>query len=313
MSHPTPHLVTILGPTASGKTNLGVRLALTLNGEILSADSRQIFRGMDIGTGKDLAEYQQVRHHLIDILAPGTPFSLFDFTRAFAVSFAEIVARGRQAILVGGTGLYLDAVLRGYSLTEVPPNPKLREELSRLDLPTLQERLRQRRPAPHNTTDLLDRERLVRAIEIAEGEDTAPAPDLPSPDHPCIPSSTVFGLRWPREELHRRIDFRLRSRLDQGLIEEVASLRNSGVSDRTLLEYGLEYRLVTQFLTGEIRNRNDLFQKLRSAIHAYAKRQETWFRGMERKGVTIHWLQGDLDPFAEAMALLGTRISPPTR
>jgi tRNA dimethylallyltransferase len=265
--NPGPHLnlLVILGPTASGKTRLGVQAAGEVGGEILSADSRQVYRGMDLGTGKDLAEYGEVPYHLIDIVDPGYEFSVFEFQRRFFDTFTEIRKRGRFPLLVGGTGLYLDAVLKGYRLVEVPENPELRSELAGLSQDALAALLRRLRSAMHNTTDLTDRERLVRAIEIAEGEAAAGA------DLPPLPSlrPLVFGIRWERQTLRRRITARLKERLDEGLTEEVARLHGEGVPWETLEFYGLEYRFVAQHLQGKL-NRNDMFQKLNSAIHDFA-------------------------------------------
>ena len=291
------NLLVVLGPTASGKTHLAVQAARHLNGEIISADSRQVYRGLDIGSGKDLDEYGKTPYHLIDVVAPGYEFSLFDFAKAFSSAFDEIRGRNRLPILAGGTGLYLDAILREYELVSVAENRDLRRELEPLSMATLQVRLQALRPEQHNTSDLEDRSRLIRAIEIAEGEKQAEAQPL------CLPQLTpqVFGLRWPRELLRKRITRRLRERLDHGLIEEVANLHAAGISWETLDYYGLEYRFVAQYLQGQV-NRNDLFQKLNSAIHRFAKRQETWFRRMERQGVVIHWLDGENDPVAELLA-----------
>ncbi len=290
------NLLVVLGPTASGKTHLAVAAARSLNGTILSADSRQVYRGLDIGSGKDLAEYGDIPYRLIDLVDPGYEFSLFDFVREFNTAFAEISASGRLPILAGGTGLYLDAVLRGYALSEVPENPALRLELAPLSLEVLQQRLNQLRAEQHNTTDLNDRQRLIRAIEIAEGEQQTDCNILESPEL----KPQVFGLRWPRDILRQRISQRLRERLDHGMIEEVEALHAGGVAWATLEFYGLEYRFVAQHLQGQL-NRNDLFQKLNSAIHQFAKRQETWFRRMERQGVKIHWLEPQGDPVAELL------------
>jgi tRNA dimethylallyltransferase len=292
-------LLVILGPTASGKTRLGVGAARALNGEIISADSRQVFRGMDIGTGKDLAEYGDVPYHLIDIAEPGTEFSVFDFQEHFLEAFAAIRAHRHLPVLVGGTGLYLDCVLRNYRLVRVAENPDLRAELARLDMAQLEQRLRRLKPQLHNRTDLTDRPRLVRAIEIAEGERAAPraTPALPEL-HPA-----VFGVRWERAVLRRRITARLKQRLEEGLIDEVRRLHEAGVGYDYLEHYGLEYRLVAQHLQGRL-NRNNMFQKLNSAIHQFAKRQETWFRRMERQGIAIHWLDGTGDALAELLRAL---------
>ncbi len=291
------NLLVVLGPTASGKTHLAVQAARQLGGEIISADSRQVYRGLDIGSGKDLDEYGEIPYHLIDVVDPGYEFSLFDFARSFCDAFGEIRSRGRLPILAGGTGLYLDAVLRGYDLVAVSRNLVLRAQLDALPLEGLQERLRGLRPEQHNTTDLVDRSRLIRAIEIAEGEQQPGTRPLPMPEL----TPAVFGLCWPRERLRQRITVRLRQRLEHGLVEEVAGLHAAGVSWQTLDYYGLEYRFVAEHLQGKL-NRNDLFQKLNSAIHQFAKRQETWFRRMERQGIVIHWLDATGDPSTELLA-----------
>lgn len=286
-----PNLIVILGPTASGKTRLAAAAAATLGGEIISADSRQVFRSMDIGTGKDLEEYGDIPHHLIDILAPGEEFSVFAFLRLFTAAFDDISSRGRLPFLVGGTGLYLDAVLRGYRMVHVPEDPALRSELEPLPLDELQSRLLRLNPLLHNTTDLLDRGRLVRAIEIAAGElegggETVQLPEL---------RPLVFGMKLEREELRRRITERLKARLQGGMVEEVRRLLESGVTPERLDYYGLEYRYVSRYLGGEL-SRNDMFQKLNAAIHDFAKRQENWFRRMGKRGVDILWLDAAGDP-----------------
>jgi tRNA dimethylallyltransferase len=285
------NLLVILGPTASSKTKVGVEVARALNGEIISADSRQVYRGMDIGTGKDLEEYGSVPYHLIDIIDPGYEFNVFEFQGRFVEAFTGIHGRLRLPILVGGTGMYLDAVLRGYRLLEVPENPRLRQELAALSLESLAARLKGANPKLHNTTDLLDRERLARAIEIAEFSGEREYPSSPLPQMKPI----VFGIKPERDILRQRITKRLRERLNRGMIEEVRGLLKKGVSFEALEFYGLEYRFVAKFLKGEL-NRNDMFQKLNSAIHQFAKRQETWFRRMERQGILIHWVDGEKDP-----------------
>lgn len=290
--------IVLLGPTASGKTRLGVALARELNGEIISADSRQVYRGMDIGTGKDLAEYGDVPYHLIDILEPGEDFNVFLFQKLCFAAMDEIRGRNRLPVIVGGTGLYLDAVLRKYRMVEVPDNPELRRELADLSPEELAARLLAVNPRLHNTTDLLDRDRLLRAIEIAEYEQSHEPEPLPEI------RPIVFGVRWERSVLRQRITTRLKERLAAGLIEEVAELHRQGVPYETLEFYGLEYRFVARHLKGEL-NRNDLFQKLNSAIHDFAKRQDTWFRRMERQGTEIHWLDGAGEPLQEALAIVG--------
>ena len=291
-------LLVILGPTASGKTRLGVELARRLSGEIISADSRQVYRGMDIGTGKDLAEYGEVPSHLIDIVEPGYEFNVFEFQRRFLETFADIRGRWHVPILVGGTGMYLEAVLKGYRLVEVPVNSSLRAEIATQPMEVLAERLKQATGRLHNTTDLLERDRLVRAIEIAEYENRL----IPEP-MPEI-RSLIFGVRWDRAVLRQRITARLKDRLNQGMVEEVEHLHDLGIPWATLEFYGLEYRFIAKYLKGEL-DRNDMTQKLGSAIHDFAKRQETWFRRMEKNGTVIHWVDGAGDPLAEALEILG--------
>ncbi|PLY10060.1 MAG: tRNA (adenosine(37)-N6)-dimethylallyltransferase MiaA [Desulfuromonas sp.] len=288
------NLIVILGPTASGKTGLGVAAARLLGGEVVSADSRQVFRGMDLGTGKDLDEYGETPCHLIDIADAGDDYSVFAFQRDCYAAFEDVWRRQRMPLLVGGTGLYLEAVLQGYRMVEVPENRALRDELAGFDDEALRARLLQVRPGQHNRTDLEDRERLVRAIEVAEGSVAAEAELPPLPEVRPL----VYGLRWPRELLRQRITARLRERLEQGMVDEVARLHAEGVAWPDLEFYGLEYRFVAQHLQGQL-NRNDMFQKLCSAIHQFAKRQETWFRRMERRGVSICWLDGERDPLAQ--------------
>jgi len=295
----TFNLLTILGPTASGKTRLAVALASELNGEIISADSRQVFRGMDIGSGKDLHEYGDVPYHLIDILEPGTEFSVFAFQRLFREAFEEIAGRGRLPVLCGGTGLYLDAVLRGYRMLEVPEDPLLRVVLDKLDADELAAMLQELRPGQHNTSDLLERSRTVRAIEIARYEREHTGQE----EQPAEIRPLTIGIRWERGELRQRITERLRLRLESGMIEEVQRLHEGGVAWDRLDYYGLEYRYIGAYLQGKM-NRNDMFQRLNSAIHDFAKRQENWFRKMEKNGVVINWVDGAGDPLAEARALI---------
>ena len=294
MNRTTIKMLVILGATAGGKTGLAVQTARRFKGEIISADSRQVYRRMDLGTGKDLAEYGEVSSHLIDIVEPGSEYNLFQFQRDCFAAIETISSRKRLPILCGGTGLYLDAVLRGYRLIEVVENPALRAELALVGDDQLRQRLLLLKPELHNRTDLEDRERLIRAIEIAHGERAAAAALQPLPKL----RPQVFGLRWPREILRQRIATRLQQRLAAGMIEEVATLHDSGVSWEQLEFYGLEYRLIAQHLQGRF-NRNDMVQKLNTAIAQFAKRQETFFRRMEKQGVEIYWLDGEKDPFVE--------------
>ncbi|GAW65861.1 tRNA delta(2)-isopentenylpyrophosphate transferase [Geoanaerobacter pelophilus] len=292
----TPNLLVILGATASGKTRLGVQLAGVLNGEIISADSRQVYCGMDLGTGKDLHEYQGIPYHLIDVAQAGEEFNLFRFQRLFLKAFTDVKSRGAFPILVGGSGMYLDCVLRGYHLPEVPQDPALREKLAPLTMEELAARLIRSTPLLHNSTDLTERARLIRAIEIAEHQGGG------SDDWPVLTPLTV-GIRWERGELRKRITQRLKERLEQGMVEEVARLHALGVTWEQLEFYGLEYRYLARYLKGEL-SRNDMFQKLNSAIHDFAKKQENWFRKMQTKGTVINWVEGGGDPLAEALELI---------
>lgn len=296
------NLIVILGPTASGKTRLAVSAAERLGGEIISADSRQVFRRMDIGTGKDLEEYGAVPYHLIDICEPGDEFSVFAFMQHFTDAYETVLAHGRLPFLVGGTGLYLDAVLRGYSMMSVPENPDLRSELASLSIAALQNRLFALNPALHNTTDLLDRERLIRAIEIAIANAVGAGEPVRLPELRPI----VFGMRMERDMLRRRISERLKVRLQGGMIEEVQRLLDSGVSRERLDYYGLEYRYLSRYLCGDL-NRNDMFQKLNAAIHDFAKKQENWFRRMERHGIEIIWLDAAEDPLSRLLEEVASR------
>ncbi len=299
MSSTSINLIVILGATAGGKTGLAVKAAKKLNAEIISADSRQVYRGMDLGTGKDLLEYGEVPYHLIDIAEPGSEYNVFQFQRDCFVALEKLWQRQKLPILCGGTGMYLDAVLRGYRLIEVPDNPQLRAELANCTDDQLRERLNFLKPELHNRTDLDDRSRLVRAIEIASGEQAAAVELQPLPELRPL----VFGLQWPRDILRQRIALRLQQRLEAGMIEEVQQLHSSGVPWEKLEFYGLEYRLIAQHLQGQL-SRNDMVQKLRSAIGQFAKRQETFFRRMEKQGVEIHWLDGQGDPFGQFCAQL---------
>nr|WP_311451744.1 tRNA (adenosine(37)-N6)-dimethylallyltransferase MiaA [uncultured Porphyromonas sp.] len=286
-------MITLLGPTASGKTSLAVHLAYELGGEILSADSRQLYKGMDIGTGKDLDEYilhgRRIPYHLIDLVPAGERYSLFAWQRAFHRAYEDLVGRGiRYPILCGGTGLYAEAVLRGYHLPDVPPNPSLREELRGETLDELRVRLSSYGPL-HNTTDLDSAQRAIRSIEIAEYIREQKAAGIDHTEYPPI-DSLILCLDLPREERRSRITLRLRERLEhQDMIGEVKGLLASGIPAEDLIYYGLEYKFVTRYLLGEL-SYDEMFVSLETAIHQFAKRQMTWFRGMERRGFTLHYI-----------------------
>lgn len=287
------NLVVILGPTASGKTKLAVKLAKDRGAEIISADSRQVYRGLDLGTGKDLAEYSVdgicIPYHLIDIVAPTVEFSVFEYQRLFFQCFSPIASRGIIPIMSGGTGLYIESVLKGYRMLRVPENDTLREELAGESMDALAGRLFALNRSLHNTTDLLDRERLVRAVEIAlyarehAGEDESPVPVI-------VPF--VVGVHWERSVLRRRITERLKARLALGMIDEVAGLHKAGIGWEKMDFFGLEYRYIGRYLQG-ILSYEEMFRQLNTRIHQFAKRQATWFRRMERQGIVIHWIEGD--------------------
>ncbi len=285
------NLIAVLGPTASGKTALAVRLARRIAGEIISADSRQVYRGMDLGTGKDLSEYgcngDAVPFHLIDICDPTEEFSVFAFQQRFIDCFRDIAARGKIPFLVGGTGLYLDSVLRGYRMAPVPLNASLRERLTGYDMESLRRYFLSIQRDAHNSTDLLERERLIRAIEIAEFSRDHPTAALQSIQIEPL----VIGICLEREELRRKITLRLQTRLQAGMIDEVKRLHDRGVNWERLESFGLEYRYISRYLQHKI-SHEEMFQILNTRIRQFAKRQETWFRGMGKKGVPIHWMDG---------------------
>lgn len=294
---PRTRLITILGPTACGKTALAVALANELGSEIISADSRQVYRGMDIGTGKDLEDYvvdgKRVPYHLIDIVEPGSKYNLYRYQRDFMAAYDDIVSRGAQPILCGGTGLYIEAVLKGYALSTVPQNPALRKQLEGESLETLTQKLvelkKKNNSNMHNTTDVDSCQRAIRAIEIETYnlEHTAER-------RPAQPVDTiVFGLDIDREERRRKISERLRQRLDNGMVDEIKRLLDSGVAATDLIYYGLEYKYVTEYVVGKL-SFDEMYRQLEIAIHQFAKRQMTWFRGMERRGTDIHWLDAAL-------------------
>ena len=299
-------MITILGPTASGKTPLAAALAAALppvNGEcgaeIISADSRQVYRRMDIGTGKDLVDYRtvvngqcsmvNVPYHLIDIAEPGTKYNLFQYQQDFFDAYNNIIGRGKTPILCGGTGLYIEAVLKGYQLSPVPQNPALRQRLEGKTLDELTQMLTelkaQNGSVMHNKTDVDSCQRAIRAIEIEEYNLHTPMPKraLPPID------SLIIGVSIDREARREKITRRLKVRLEEGMIDEVQGLLHEGIPADDLIYYGLEYKFVTEYLVGRL-TYDEMFQRLEIAIHQFAKRQMTWFRGMERRGFTIHWI-----------------------
>lgn len=296
-------MVTILGPTASGKTTLATRLAHTIGGEIISADSRQVYRNMDIGTGKDLADYvvdgKKTPYHLIDIAEAGTKYNLYQYQHDFHVAYQDIVSRDERPILCGGTGLYLEAVLKGYALSPVPQNAELRARLEGKSLAELTQMLSdlkaQTGSVMHNTTDVDSCQRAIRAIEIETYniEHTTALRTMPDID------SLIIGVNIEREERRRKITARLKQRLDEGMVEEVRALLDSGIAADDLIYYGLEYKFITEYIIGKL-TYEEMFRQLEIAIHQFAKRQMTWFRGMERRGTTIHWVDASL-PMSEKL------------
>lgn len=285
--YPIPPLITILGPTASGKTKLAVNLAEHLHGEIISADSRQVYQNMDLGTGKDIHEYGTVKHHLIDIIKPQDEYNLFNFVSDFCRVFSTITKDHKLPFLVGGTGMYLDSVLSRYDLTVAKIDENKRQALETKTEDELTKILNQLKPSQHNTTDSLQKERLVRAIEIAYA-DNKHSNKVIWPDFREI----ILGIKVPREELKKKIANRLKSRFQLGMIAEVENLIRLGVSAERIDSFGLEYRYILKHINGEL-NYNDMFQKLNSAIFTFSKQQEKWFRNMERKGKSIIWLNSD--------------------
>ena len=286
-------MITILGPTASGKTELAAHLAARLNAEIISADSRQVYRGMDIGTGKDLADYtvegHTIPYHLIDICEPGTKYNLFRYQQDFLDCYEDIRSRGVLPILCGGTGLYIEAVLKGYSLSPVPQNPRLRTELDGKNLDELTNILvdlkRRNHSVMHNKTDVDSCQRAIRAIEIETYNLTKP-----TEERLCPPiDSLIIGVDIEREARREKITHRLKTRLEGGMVDEIDGLLKRGIPAEDLIYYGLEYKFVTEYLIGKL-SYDEMFQQLEIAIHQFAKRQMTWFRGMERRGFTIHWV-----------------------
>ena len=285
-------LITILGPTASGKTPLAAALADRLGTEIISGDSRQVYRRMDLGTGKDLVDYtvegRQVPYHLIDIVEPGYKYNVFEYQRDFLKAYQEITAKNKLPILCGGTGMYIESVLKGYRLLPVPENPELRASLEGKSLEELTGILEGYKKL-HNSTDVDTAKRAIRAIEIEEYYKQQPA------EYREFPSlkSLIIGVDIDRELRREKITRRLKQRLDGGMVEEVRGLLAEGIDPENLIYYGLEYKFLTQYAIGEL-TFDEMFHQLETAIHQFAKRQMTWFRGMERRGFTIHWLDATL-------------------
>lgn len=290
-------MITILGPTACGKTTLAAHLAARIGGEIISADSRQVYRRMDIGTGKDLDDYvvdgKQIPYHLIDIMEPGTKYNLFQYQQDFHDAYNDIRSRGAEPILCGGTGLYIEAALKGYALSPVPQNAELRASLegkSLEELTSMLVLLKQKNGSTmHNTTDVDTAQRAIRAIEIETYNAEHPMPERQLPGV----ESLVIGVNIDREARRERITHRLRQRLENGMVEEIRTIIDSGVAPEDLIYYGLEYKYVTEYVIGQ-NSYEEMFRALEIAIHQFAKRQMTWFRGMERRGTVIHWIDASL-------------------
>ncbi len=276
-------MLTILGPTAGGKTSLAARMAFILDGEIISADSRQVYRGMDLGTGKDLDDYivegRQVPYHLIDIVEAGYKYNVYEYQKDFLKVYSELQNKEKYPVFCGGSGMYLDAVLKGYKLINVPANDKLRNELEKESSEELTEILKSFKKL-HNTSDIDSRKRLIRAIEIETYYDESKDVD----DYFPKINSLIVGVKFDRNSRRKKISERLKQRLDDGMIDEVRRILDSGVSPEILIYYGLEYKYLTQFILGEI-TFDEMFKQLETAIHQFAKRQMTWFRGMEEKGL----------------------------
>jgi tRNA dimethylallyltransferase len=294
-------LITILGPTASGKTKFAAALAYKIDSEVISADSRQVYRDMNIGTGKDLADYivdgRQVPYHLIDICSAGEKYNLFRFQHDFHEAFSSVGNKGKIPILCGGTGLYIESVLKGYKLLDVPENPALRQSLKEKS-PDELEKILQSYKKLHNKTDVDSAQRAIRAIEIEEYY-LHQNPD--KQEYPPI-NSLIVGINIDRELRREKISLRLKTRLEEGMLDEVQKLLDLGIVAEDLIYYGLEYKYLTLHLIGRI-SYNEMFKQLESAIHQFAKRQMTWFRGMERRGFMIHWLDAEM-PIEEKIAFV---------
>ncbi|MBD5278450.1 MAG: tRNA (adenosine(37)-N6)-dimethylallyltransferase MiaA [Bacteroides sp.] len=298
-----PEILAVVGPTASGKTRRAVQLARAFNGEIISGDSRQVYRGMDIGTGKDLKEYEEVKHHLIDIAEAGTKYNLHRFLKDFNNARRDISSRGRLPVLCGGTGMYVEAALSGLVMPEVERNEELRSRLADRSLAELTEMLRSYKTL-HNTTDVDTRDRALRAIEIQEYYSSHPEEASAADRKMAEPlDALVIGIDIPRDVRRSRISHRLDARLEEGMIDEIRGLLDAGVNADDLIYYGLEYKFVTLHAIGRM-TLKDMRSQLEIAIHQFAKRQMTWFRGMERRGIPINWLPYDM-PEADFIAEVG--------
>ena len=301
----TYQLITVLGPTASGKTTFAAALAARLNTEIISADSRQIYRNMDLGTGKDLADYivngKQIPYHLIDIANPGYKYNVFEYQRDFLTAYESIKQKECLPIVCGGTGMYLESVLKGYKLLPVPENPKLRADLADKSLEELTEILKGYKNL-HNTTDVDTVKRAIRAIEIEEYYIHTPVDERSFPHL----NSLIIGIDIDRELRREKITRRLHQRLEEGMIDEVRRLIAQGIKPDDLIYYGLEYKYLTLHITGQL-TYDEMFSQLEIAIHQFAKRQMTWFRGMERRGFTIHWMDARW-PMEEKIAFVKSKL-----
>ncbi|MEI6122935.1 MAG: tRNA (adenosine(37)-N6)-dimethylallyltransferase MiaA [Bacteroidota bacterium] len=299
-------LITILGPTACGKTQLAVALAHQIHGEIISADSRQVYRRMSIGTGKDLMDFHiqgtHIPYHLIDIANPGDEYNLFRFTNDFKNAYRDITSRQLTPILCGGTGMYIEAVLRNFAVPDVAQNHEFRKTLENRTDDELKAMLLQHKTL-HNETDTENRRRLIRALEIAHFSAEKTIASQPLLQSPHI----IFGIQLPRAEVRNSITLRLQTRLKQGMIDEVRELLDSGVSPSRLIRYGLEYKYITEYLLNQY-SFDEMVRLLNIAIHQFSKRQMTWFRGMQRRGLTIHWLDGLL-PMNEKLNCIQTMLS----
>ena len=302
---PDYELITILGPTASGKTPFATALAAELNTEIISADSRQIYRGMDLGTGKDLADYtindREIPYHLIDIVEPGYKYNVFEYQRDFLKAYETIKQKGCLPVLCGGTGMYLESVLKGYRLMPVPENPELRTRLADKSLETLTGILQQYKTL-HNSTDVDTVKRAIRAIEIEEYYAKHPIAEREFPQL----NSLIIGVDIDRDLRREKISRRLRQRLDEGMVDEVKQLLAQGIKAEDLIYYGLEYKFLTLYAIGKL-TYEEMFTQLETAIHQFAKRQMTWFRGMERRGFTSHWVDATL-PTEEKIAFVKQKL-----